>query len=36
VEADLVVVDGRPDVDLGLLTRPSSINEVIRSGERIK
>lgn len=33
--ADLVVVDGRPDVDLGLLTRPSSIKEVIRSGERV-
>ncbi len=30
--ADLVVVDGRPDVDLSLLTRPSSISEVMRSG----
>jgi len=30
--ADLVVVDGRPDVDLGLLTQPSSIVEVMRSG----
>ena len=33
--ADLVVVDGRPDVDLGLLTRPSSIIEVMRSGDHI-
>jgi len=30
--ADLVVVNGRPDVDLGLLTQPSSIVEVMRSG----
>jgi imidazolonepropionase-like amidohydrolase len=30
--ADLVVVDGRPDVDVGLLTQPSSIVEVMRSG----
>jgi imidazolonepropionase-like amidohydrolase len=30
--ADLVVVNGRPDVDVGLLTRPSSIVEVMRSG----
>jgi imidazolonepropionase-like amidohydrolase len=29
--ADLVVVNGRPDVDLGLLTQPSSIVEVMRS-----
>jgi imidazolonepropionase-like amidohydrolase len=30
--ADLVVVDGRPDTDLGVLTRPASIIEVRRSG----
>ena len=30
--ADLVVVNGRPDVDLGLLTQPPSIVEVMRSG----
>ena len=30
--ADLVVVDGQPDVDVGLLTQPSSIVEVMRSG----
>jgi imidazolonepropionase-like amidohydrolase len=30
--ADLLVVNGRPDVDLGLLTQPSSIVEVMRSG----
>jgi imidazolonepropionase-like amidohydrolase len=30
--ADLVVVDGRPEVDLELVTRPSSILEVMRSG----
>jgi len=30
--ADLVVVNGRPDVDPGLLTQPSSIVEVMRSG----
>jgi imidazolonepropionase-like amidohydrolase len=30
--ADLVAVDGRPDEDLGLLTRPSSITAVFRSG----
>jgi len=30
--ADLFVADGRPDVDLGLLTRPSLIIEVMRSG----
>ena len=30
--ADLVVVDGRPDDDLALLTRPSSIIAVMRSG----
>jgi len=30
--ADLVVVDGRPDVEVGLLTQPSSIVEVMRSG----
>jgi hypothetical protein len=30
--ADLVVVEGRPDVDLAILTRPSSIVEVMRSG----
>jgi imidazolonepropionase-like amidohydrolase len=29
--ADLVVVNGRPDVDLGLLAQPSSIVEVMRS-----
>jgi imidazolonepropionase-like amidohydrolase len=32
--ADLVVVDGRPDVDLKILTQPSSIVEVMRSGAR--
>jgi imidazolonepropionase-like amidohydrolase len=31
--ADLVVVDGQPDADLGLLTRPDSILEVRRSGD---
>jgi imidazolonepropionase-like amidohydrolase len=31
--ADVVIVDGRPDEDLGLLTRPSSIIAVMRSGE---
>jgi imidazolonepropionase-like amidohydrolase len=30
--ADLVVVDGRPDVDLDILTRPVSVIEVMRSG----
>ena len=30
--ADLVVVNGQPDVDVGLLTQPSSIVEVMRSG----
>ena len=30
--ADLVVVDGQPDVDVGLLTQPLSIVEVMRSG----
>jgi imidazolonepropionase-like amidohydrolase len=30
--ADLVVVDGRPEVDLKVLTRPSAIVEVMRSG----
>jgi imidazolonepropionase-like amidohydrolase len=30
--ADLVVVDGRPDEDLALLTRPEAIIEVRRSG----
>jgi imidazolonepropionase-like amidohydrolase len=30
--ADLVVVNGRPDIDLGLLTQSSSIVEVMRSG----
>ena len=32
--ADLVVVDGRPDVDLKILTQPSSIVQVMRSGAR--
>ena len=30
--ADLVVVDGQPDTDLGLLTQPASIIAVMRSG----
>jgi imidazolonepropionase-like amidohydrolase len=30
--ADLVVVEGRPDLDLEVLTRPSAIVEVTRSG----
>ena len=30
--ADIVIVDGRPDEDLGLLRRPSSIIAVMRSG----
>ncbi len=30
--ADLVVVDGRPEVEIGLLTQPSSIVKVMRSG----
>jgi imidazolonepropionase-like amidohydrolase len=33
--ADLVVVNGRPDVELGLLTQPSSIVEVMRSGAAV-
>jgi imidazolonepropionase-like amidohydrolase len=30
--ADLVVVDGRPDLDLDVLTRPTAIVEVMRAG----
>jgi imidazolonepropionase-like amidohydrolase len=33
--ADLVVFNGRPDVELGLLTQPSSIVEVMRSGAAV-